>query len=200
MKVQLGFLYLFANAPLSGQQLYGWYALLGIFVFLLFITFVGKVQAHPILRKARINQFTAGVGVLFLIALLKMGSDWHKVDLYNRNGVLAQASVTRKFTETRILPIHNYGTDYIVAYEYVDSTGAKHSGEDYVRSQIWNSLSAGGSVEIKYLADRPADSAVNAWDGYYESIHVSIALAVVSGGALLWGLRRPAGRQRHNSV
>ena len=83
MKVQLGFLYLFANAPLSGQQLYGWYALLGIFVFLLFITFVGKVQAHPILRKARINQFTAGVGVLFLIALLKMGSDWHKVDLYN---------------------------------------------------------------------------------------------------------------------
>src|SRR3974390_1858638 len=159
-----------------------------------------RFKLTQFLRKARINQFTAVVGVLLLIALLKMGSDWHKVDLYYRNGVLAQATVTRKFTDTRILPIHNYGTNYIVAYEYVDSTGAKHSGEDYVRSQIWNSLSAGGSVEIKYLADRPADSVVNAWDGYYESIHVSIALAVVSGGALLWGVRRPTGRQRHNSV
>jgi hypothetical protein len=165
MMARLGFLDFFANAPVSGHQLYGWYALLGLFVFFLFIRFVGKVQAHPILRKAGINQFTAVVGVLFLIALLKMGSDWHKVDLYHRNGVLAQATVTRKFTETRILPIHNSGTDYIVAYEYVDSTGTKHSGEDYVRSQIWNSLSAGGAVEIKYLADRPADSAVNVWDG-----------------------------------
>src|SRR3974377_2589456 len=106
MKAQLGFSYFFANAPLSGRQLYGWYALLGIFFFFLFISFVGKVQAHPILRKARINQFTAVVGILFLIALLKMASDWHKVDLYYRSGILAQATVTRKFTDTRIIQLH----------------------------------------------------------------------------------------------
>src|SRR3974377_145155 len=144
MKAQLCFLYVFANAPLSGRQLYGWYALLRIFVFFLFIRFVGKVQAHPILRKARINQFTAVVGVILLIALLKMGSDWHKVDLYYRNGVLAQATATRKFTDTRILPIHNYGTNYIVAYEYVDSTGAKHSGMECVIVIIGIVLVVGG--------------------------------------------------------
>ena len=186
--------------PSSGLTFRVWYALVGLFIFYLFINLIGKAQTHPILRKARVNQFTATVGILLLVALLKMASDWHKVNLYERSGVLAEATVTKKFSEMRILPIHNYGTTYIVEYEYIDSTGAKHLGEDYVRSQIWNSLSVGGTVDVKYLSDRPTDSAINTWDGYYESIHVCIALAIISGGALWWGMRRPTNSKRRTSV
>jgi hypothetical protein len=177
----------------------GWYELLGLFGYLMLLNLVGKFQAHPIMRRARLNQFSALVGIIFLVALLKMGSDWHKLDLYKRKGVVTQASVTRKSWDMDILPIRNVRTRYIVAYEYTDATGAKHAGEQYVRSKIWNPLSVREKVEVSYLSDSPADSTVNDWGGSYESMDLCIVLALLSGAALWWAMKMPKTRRSVHS-
>jgi hypothetical protein len=135
------------------------------------------------------------VGVIFLIALLKMGSDWRKVDLYKRKGAVTQALVTRKFRVENLSPLRYWSTSYGVAFEYTDANGAKHSGEDYVRSQIWNPLSVGGKVEVRYLWDSPADSAVNEWGSSYESMEVCVVLLLISGPTLWWAMKTPKTRR-----
>jgi hypothetical protein len=51
-------------------------------------------------------------------------------------------------------------------------------------------VSAGGKIEIEYLSGNSSDSSVNSWDAYYESIHVCIALALMSAAALLWAVKK----------
>jgi hypothetical protein len=51
-------------------------------------------------------------------------------------------------------------------------------------------VSAGGKVEIEYLSGNSSASSVNSWDAYYESIHVCMALALVSAAALLWAVKK----------
>jgi hypothetical protein len=184
-----------ALLPVSRFAARAWYELVGLFAFWMLLKLLGKFQAQPMMRRARINQFSALVGIIFLVALLKMGSDWHKLDLYKRKGVVTQASVTRKSWDTDILPIRNVRTRYIIAYEYTGATGAKHTGEQYVRSQIWNPLSVGGKVEVSYLSDSPADSAVNDWGGSYESMEVCIVLASLACPALWWAMKTPKTRR-----
>ena len=57
----------------------------------------------------------------------------------------------------------------------------------------------GGKVEVKYLSDNPADSAVNAWGGSYETIEVCIVLALFSAPALWWAMKTSKTHQRGKS-
>jgi nitrogen fixation-related uncharacterized protein len=167
--------------------------LIGVSAYLVLLILVSKFQAHPLMKRAGINPFTASVAALLLLALLGMGTAWHKIESYKTRGVVTRAHVTGKFQQWRSSRFG--GIEYVVDYEYSDASGGTHAGEDHLHREIWDPLSVGGTVEVKYLSDSPVDSAVNEWGGYYESIHVCITLALVSGGALWWGLKRS--RQRH---
>ena len=162
---------------------------IGLLGYLMAIRLVVKYQARPIMKRLRVTPFSAAVGIILLVALLKMGTDWDKIETFKRNGVITQADVTGKFTE---LSLSRFGgTRYKVVYEYADASGDRHTSEDDVPHGIWGSLSVGGKVEVKYSSDDPSDSAVNTWARYYESIHVCIALSLLSSAALWWATKKP---------
>jgi hypothetical protein len=112
--------------------------------------------------------------------------------------VVTQATVTRKFYEPD-LPRFG-GTKYKVDYTYTDAGGNNHANEDYVSYKVWKPLIAGGKVEIEYLSGKSSDSSLNSWDAYYESIHVCLALALVSAAALLWAVKKPPSHRPRKSV
>ena len=76
--------------PAFGAATRGWLALLEVFAYLMFFKLVGKFEAYPMMRRARMNRFSASVGSIFLLAVLKVGLDWHKLDTYERKGVVAK--------------------------------------------------------------------------------------------------------------
>lgn len=157
----------------------------GLAAYFVALRLVLKYQTRPMMRRARITVLSFTLGSILVVALLKMGADWRKIETF-RNGVVTQATVTRKFYVPD-LPRFG-GTKYKVDYTYTDAIGNEHANEDYVAYKVWKSLAAGGNVQIEYLSSDSSASAVNSWDAHYESIHVCMVLALVSAAALLWVL------------
>lgn len=166
-----------------------WWMFVGLFGYFVALRLVLKYQTRAMMRRARVTALSFTLGSIVVVALLKMGVDWRKVETYKKNGVVTQATVTRKFYESD-LPRFG-GTKYRVDYAYTDAGGNNQSNEDDVSYKVWKPLRVGGKVEVEYLSGNSSDSAVNAWDAYYESIHVCIALALVSAAALWWAMKKP---------
>jgi hypothetical protein len=160
----------------------------GLAAYFIALRLVLKYQTRPMMRRARITVFSFTLASILVIALLKMGVDWRKIETFKTNGVVTQATVTRKFYEPD-LPRFG-GTKYKVDYTYTDAGGNSHTNEDYVSYKVWKPLAAGGKVEIEYLSGDSSASSVNSWDAYHESIHVCLALTLVSGVALFWALKK----------
>jgi hypothetical protein len=160
----------------------------GLAAYFVALRLVLKYQTRRMMRRARITALSFTLGSILVVALLKMGADGHKIETFKKSGVVTQAIVSRKFRE---LDLPRFGgTKYKVDYTYTDADGNNHANEDYISYKVWKPLSAGGKVEIEYLSGNPSASSVNSWDAYYESIHVCIALALVSAAALFWALKK----------
>jgi hypothetical protein len=161
----------------------------GVLAYFVALRLVLKYQTRPAMRRARITVFSFTLASLLVIALLKMGADWRKIQTFKKSGIVTQATVTWKFRE---LDLPRFGgTKYKVDYTYTDADGANHANEDYVSYKVWKPLAAGGKVEVEYLSGKSSDSSVNSWDAYYESIHVCLALALISAAALWWATKKP---------
>lgn len=158
----------------------------GVAAYLVTLRLVLKYQTRSVMRRARVTVFSFALASILVIALLKMGADWLKIETYEERGIVTQATVTRKFYEPD-LPRFG-GTKYKVDYTYTDAAGNSHANEDYVSYKVWKPLATGGKVEIEYLSGDSSVSSVNSWGAYYESIHVCLALALVSAPTLLWAV------------
>lgn len=170
----------------------------GVFAYFIALRLVLKYQTRETMRRARITVFSFTLASILLIALLKMGVDWRKIQTFKKSGIVTEATVTGKFRE---LDLPRFGgTKYKVDYTYTDEDGTNHANEDYVSYKVWKPLAAGGKVEIEYLFGKSSDSAVNFWDAYYESIHVCLALALVSAAALFWALKKPQSHRPRKSA
>ena len=165
-----------------------WWMFVGLFAYFVALRLVLKYQTRSAMRRARITVLSFTLGSILVVALLKMGADWRKIETYKTSGVVTQATVTRKFYVPD-LPRFG-GTKYKVDYTYIDAVGNNHANEDYVSYKIWKPLAAGGKVEIEYLSGNSSASSVNSWDAYHESIHVCLALALVSAAALFWAVKK----------
>ena len=170
----------------------------GIAAYFVALRLVLKYQTRTMMRRAHITVFSFTLASILFIALLKMGVDWRKIETFKTNGVVTQAVVTLKFRE---LDLPRFGgTKYKIDYMYRDAAGNNHTNEDYVSYKLWKTLAAGGKVEIEYLSDNFSASSVNSWDAYYESIHVCLALALVSAAALFWALKEPQSHRQTKSA
>ena len=160
----------------------------GLFAYFVALRLVLKYQTRPMMRRARITALSFTLGSILVVALLKMGADWRKIETFKKTGVVTQAIITRKFRE---LDLPRFGgTKYKVDYTYTDAGGHNRANEDYVSYEVWKPLAAGGKVEIEYLSGDSSASSVNSWAAYYESIHVCLALALVSAAALFWAVKK----------
>jgi len=165
----------------------------GLLAYFVALRLVLKYQTRPMMRRARVTAFSFTLAGILVIALLKMGVDWRKIETFKKTGVVTQAIVTRKFRE---LDLPRFGgTKYKIDYTYTDAGGSNHANEDYVSYKVWKPLAAGHQIEIEYLSGNSSASSVNSWDAYYESIHVCMALALVSAAALWWALKNQRPRK-----
>src|SRR5262245_42398430 len=82
---------------------------------------------------------------------------WRTEEDYAKNGVAADATVTRK--DQQIEP-HHAGqkggprTVYTLHYRYQDDRGQTHEHGDNVDANVWNQFQKGQVVRIEYLRDR----------------------------------------------
>ena len=66
--------------------------LVGIAAYFVALRLVLKYQTRPMMRRARITVFSFTLASILVIALLKMGVDWHKIETFKKNGTVTQAT------------------------------------------------------------------------------------------------------------
>ena len=114
-------------------------------------------DSRPVLRYLR-TAVPMWVGTIFVVAgsLASIASlgEWRAASRFERGAVTAQAAVGGTSLEAASRD-GNQSTRYLLTYRFTPSNGAELEQTEEIPLELWETIAAGDTVTVRYLADDP---------------------------------------------